>query len=621
MKVNISNAIKIFYPSSKFVFVYFEAIANSIDANATEIKIFNRLKSLHSSTSIEIEIQDNGNGFTDCNFAKFSKLLDFDSDDHKGIGRLVFLNYFNKVNIESMFEDTKRKFVFDNNFTGKCDKRNNEQGMCCTSLKFFGFNNERLKSYEDIYASSLKESIIRHFFPLLYDKKLKNEPLTIKIFLEVEEENTALDDSHTYAEINANSLDDLESVDLSPTELGLDLFSNLKILYSINKTNGPTSIITAVCSDGRTIPLNLLSKSQIPQGYEIIFIVFSDFFAGKSDSTRQSLSLTETETNRLKSVLSEQLSEILTSKVPEIYSHNIKVTEEFTKTYPHLNGYFNIKTLGLIDKSRAIENAQSKFFAAQREILESKTLNDEQYEKSIEVSSRVLLEYILYRTLIIKKLKMMNSSNSELDIHKIIIPTKKKFTNQDLSNQYFFNNAWILDDKYMNFSSILSDLEMSKLAEELKINGEIEESEKRPDIAIVFSEDIKTHSKVDVVIVELKKLKLPLARREEVVSQLRQRARLLLNYYPDKIQRIWFYGIVDIDLEFETSLLEDEFVTLYSNGKLFYREYPIIPNPNDKDTKIPVGIFILDYTSIINDAEVRNNTFLNLLKSRFNQDS
>jgi hypothetical protein len=93
---------------------------------------------------------------------------------------------------------------------------------------------------------------------------------------------------------------------------------------------------------------------------------------------------------------------------------------------------------------------------------------------------------------------------------------------------------------------------------------------------IIFSNNPDEVAKIDVVIVELKKLGLGLARKEELVSQLRQRARVLLSHYPEKIQRIWFYGIVDIDNDFRISLLEDDFIELYSPGSLFYKEQSII---------------------------------------------
>ena len=175
----------------------------------------------------------------------------------------------------------------------------------------------------------------------------------------------------------------------------------------------------------------------------------------------------------------------------------------------------------------------------------------------------------------------------------------------------------------MSYSTILSDLEMNKLMPYLALDGENVDDEKRPDIAIVFSNDfhnpvgqVEVQTKTDVVIVELKKLGLPLAKREEVVSQLKQRARKLAKYYPDKIQRIWIYGIVDIDAEFRIALKEENYTELFSAGSLFYKEHTVILD-EDKNIRIPFGLYVLSFDAFLKDAESRNSTFLNVLKQGF----
>lgn len=614
MEVEIPNAVKLFFPKTSFEFVYFEAIANSVDANATAITITNRFQSLKDSSSIEVEVTDNGDGFTDENFLKFSKLFEAKTANHKGLGRLVYLNYFESVDITSLFNGKKRVFVFDNHFSGKNNLIDNERDVKETTLIFKKYIKERLKSYNQISPSTLKESIVRHFFPILYEKKIKGEQLEIIIKQQVgnseSETMTNLEEK-----VNVSILDELNEVIL-PTQL--DLFNNLKIRYSVKQKDGPCPIITEVCSDGRTIPLTLLSRSQLPEGYELIFIVFSDFFIGKSDPTRQRLTIGDQEMKSLKVLLLQELSNILMKEIPEIKARNEKTTAVFTERYPHLNDYFEKDFVGLIEKDVVLERAQKMFFSDQREILDAVDLDDNKYQKSIEISSRLLMEYILYRTLIIKKLKKMNHNNSEADIHKTIIPMRRILKGDDLEKQFFFNNVWLFDDKFMNFNSIHSDMEMSRLTEQLKIDSDEIKSRKRPDLTIVFSSDVETSEKVDVIIVELKKMGLTLAKREEVISQLRQRARKLLSHYPNKIQRIWFYGIVDFNQEFINFLLEDEYIELYSSGNLYYKEYPMRPDLNNQSYKVPAEFFILDYEAFINDAEARNSTFLKVLKSGFN---
>lgn len=142
-------------------------------------------------------------------------------------------------------------------------------------------------------------------------------------------------------------------------------------------------------------------------------------------------------------------------------------------------GYFDEQSIGIIDRNKAIETAQRKFFQAQKEVLDApNTISTEQYEKALNVSSRTLMEYILYRNVIIKNLKQIDKKNPEADIHDIIVPRKKVCGKAGFINDLYTNNAWLLDDKYMSYSTILSDLEMNKLMPYLALDGENVDDEK-----------------------------------------------------------------------------------------------------------------------------------------------
>ncbi|MEN9908605.1 MAG: hypothetical protein RLZZ540_1754, partial [Bacteroidota bacterium] len=118
MNINISNAAALFFPNPSLEMVYFEAIANSIDAGATLIEIDIRTNSFSANETLIIKISDNGQGFSDKNFDKFSSLLEIEEEDHKGVGRLVYLRYFKEIEVESVFDNKKRKFLFNNKFKG-----------------------------------------------------------------------------------------------------------------------------------------------------------------------------------------------------------------------------------------------------------------------------------------------------------------------------------------------------------------------------------------------------------------------------------------------------------------------------------------------------------------------
>ena len=122
MNVNLSNAVRMFYGKSSFEMVYMEAIANALDAMATEISVEISANSKKIADTLQVTISDNGVGFTDGRFKKFSNLFDTEDTAHKGLGRLSYRFYFNDVQIESWYDKNKqRKFSFSDDFDGKSD--------------------------------------------------------------------------------------------------------------------------------------------------------------------------------------------------------------------------------------------------------------------------------------------------------------------------------------------------------------------------------------------------------------------------------------------------------------------------------------------------------------------
>lgn len=626
MEINLGKAVDLFYPSSSSLeLVYFEAIANAMDADADKIQVNIAVDSYSKPESLTLEIVDNGVGFSDERYRKFSKLLETEEEDHKGLGRLVFLKYFKRVDIKSLFGSQVRKFAFEKNFdktkfTLTSTSNNTQRG---STLIFSGYLKKKLYSYDFLKPMSIKQSLLYHFYPHLFSIAKSGKDLTIGITLSTKEPNPEQGFYNDTQILIASQSVDLESRTF-PAE-GLNLFETIEIFYKIKQTNKESSLVTAICVDGRTIPIDIMSKESTPKGYEIVFLLYSSFFTGKTNPSRETLTLDEQELKVVKNLFRKNATTILNEKIPSIQEENKQITETLNNNYPHLTGLFDEQPIGIIDRNKAIETAQRKFFQTQKEVLDAPdVVSPEQYEKALNISSRTLMEYVLYRNVIIRNLQKIDYKSAEADIHDIIVPRKKICTKSGLIDDLYTNNAWLLDDKYMSYSTILSDLELSKLMPYLALEGENAEDEKRPDIAIVFSNDIQdsapkdttTQPKTDVVIVEVKKLGLPLAKREEVVSQLKQRARKLAQYYPDKIQRIWFYGIVDIDTEFRISLKEEKYTELFSGGSMYYKEHSVILDEG-KDIRVPIGLYILSFDAFLKDAETRNSTFLNILKQGF----
>ena len=75
MQVNVNKAVKMFFSSSSFEMIYNEALANALDAGATEVSIKINLPDPSEIINLSLSISDNGVGFDDTRFGKFSKLF------------------------------------------------------------------------------------------------------------------------------------------------------------------------------------------------------------------------------------------------------------------------------------------------------------------------------------------------------------------------------------------------------------------------------------------------------------------------------------------------------------------------------------------------------------------
>jgi len=614
VNIGIERAIKQFFPSSSFLMVFYEAIMNAFDAHATKIHIRIFIDKLSAPKTLRIEIEDNGVGFDDVRFDKFKTLLETDDDEHQGLGRLVFLEYFSKVDIKSYYENKERNFCFDKHFDGDTTISNVTNVQRGTTLVFSDYLLKKIGDQRYITPDDLSQKIMYEFLTKLFLFQQENRYFEIKISLSTKEgKNNPLKNSETT--IIKDTLPKLVEEKLQDT----NLLSNNRLLYQVElpPLNTKPTKLFAYNIDGRSFPISAFNGLALPHNYNIIFILTSDWLKGKTDSSRTSLALNSEDKKTFEELMLNVVSQKLNEKLPTIRNHNKTACARLNKKFPHLTGYFQEASLGLVEEDRSLNEAQQKFFEDQKAILGAEQLTQEQYNLALIQASRVLTEYILYRNFTINKIKSLDIKSSEDKFHNLIAPKKQDFLPENFSDDMFLNNAWILDDKYMNYSHVLSDRSMNDLLRAIAIDDE-KTDDLRPDIAIVFSKNVtdSTAVGVDVVIVELKKKDNDLLQNSIVITQLRQRAQRLIKYYGSKIQRIWYYGIIGFSLELRNHI-KGRWTRLYSCGDLYYTEELEWPPDNKDESRqgVPVGYFLNSYDAICNDAAARNETFLNVLRT------
>jgi hypothetical protein len=610
MRVKLSKAVKMFFGNSSLETVYFEAVANALDAGATKIEINISAQDYSMPDTLIIEIKDNGIGFTDERFERFGKLFDVDESSHKGLGRLVYLCYFEKTNISSSYNKYyKRTFEFSDNFEEKSniEKQDNELESG-TKLSMSGYTLTRLANHSFIQPRYLKRRILERFYSRFYKLKQANQQIEIAISAKVDKKSAK-------ETILMSEIPNFQVVPI--INHLLDLYANIELCYYIedNVSMEASTVITAISIDNRTYPLEIIAEENLPIGYRMIFLLYSDYFTGQVDAARDNITLPNIE--QVKKVFKDKVAEIIDEKLPQIKQRNNERKEKLINQFPHLTGYFETESIGYTSQNDLLKKAQEKFFRDQREVLGAPHLDDEKFKKSLDLSSRALTEYILFRQITINKLKSFKKNNSEYDTHNLIATRFEKFDKKNFNDDLYRNNVWVLDDKYMTYNTVLSESKMSELIQVITDGEVFEKDNDRPDIAVIFSGnpcDENSNQKIDVVIVELKKKGLSTELNSIVEIQLENRARKLMRYYKNKIQQIWFYGIVEFNEEYELHL-EADYHRLYSKGKVYYRNKEIVLQSSPR-VSLPAGIFIMDFDAVVEDADARNSTFLNIIKNR-----
>ncbi|MCH1984715.1 ATP-binding protein [Achromobacter xylosoxidans] len=610
MDIETSGAIRLFFPNPSLTLVYFEALANALDAGATEVSIDIDVQAFDKPDTLKITVSDNGDGFTDENFERFRKLLRPRDKFHKGIGRLVFLNYFSRVEVTSARDKWRRNFIFKDGFDGNAPLETlKDEQPAKTSLAFNGFAKDRVKSYDDLKPDALKPLLIEQFLPTLDARKREGTAFKISINLKTNESNTQKEFFPHETTITPDDLPSMTKITIQDDSL--DAISAIDMYYHIESVAGKGSSLTAFSIDGRTIPANLIPPSSFPTGYLCVFLFESEIFHSNADSSRQKLVLPDgIQEARLFRVLRRELGKVLAEKIPQITERNGKIKEKFEEQFPHLLGFFESDTVGLIDRDDALAIAQQRFFRVQKEILQCEKLSEATYEKSLELSSRTLTEYILYRDKIIGRMKEMTADNAEAEIHNLIVPRFKEFSQDTLSSEIYQNNAWLLDDKFMVFRTILSEKSMDAVINAIRLDDETAGDTGRPDIAMIFSADPNDTTPVDVVVVEIKKKTDEEKDNFYAVNQLLDRAGKLVAYCPN-IQRVWYYAIMHINDATAFRLRQFKWTPFFSKGKLYYQEFDT-PHPDGQI--IPTPTFVVSFDAIVADAECRNHTFLEILR-------
>lgn len=189
--MNLSGAMDLIKMSKNPLTPVYEAITNSLESLAMK---FEREVSDQTDPEIEVkfyftglleeykdleqvEIVDNGIGFTDENYNRFIEFFDKSKGyDNRGTGRLQYFHRFNKIHVESTFlidGDVNRRVI-------KCDKKNfisseeltteNASSSPSTKIVLSDYSSDQSERdfFSGLTADEIETSIKSHFLLRFY---------------------------------------------------------------------------------------------------------------------------------------------------------------------------------------------------------------------------------------------------------------------------------------------------------------------------------------------------------------------------------------------------------------------------------------------------------------------
>ena len=219
------------------------------------------------------------------------------------------------------------------------------------------------------------------------------------------------------------------------------------------------------------------------------------------------------------------------------------------------------------------------------------------------LASDDLARYIVHRALVIDSLAKMPRESAEEELHNAIL--RKHSDGADVRE----NNVWIVDDKFLSYSSIYSDETLAKIVREVGLNTESKQ-QRKPDIAAFYSKD-NDGLPNKLVIIEFKKPGADIFENNKALVQCRLYAGELADRI-ESVREIFAFSIVEINDEFYRDMKNTGFKDVFSlSEKVVYNDYNI-----GSSNQIPLHLYVMPASSLIADAKARNRVFEEVL--RFN---
>lgn len=580
-----------------------EALTNAIQARATSISVdlgFSEsqrdfFKGEQRNALEKISITDNGEGFTDENLGYFDEICTSHKDaiGGKGVGRLAYLKFANSVEVISQLDSHLVRFSYTPEFSLSDVQRIERQGAPKTELRLTD-----PKESVNTHVASLINSICDDLRLLLFLRNQAGQDVEIKF-----SHNSSQPFSKNYA-VRGSELSPVLS---DPFELNSFEFQ----AYLFRDAPPRKGVVAMLCADDICVEEFSVSKRFDVCRYTLF--VTSPYLNKRSNIERQRIELPKDDNqrdmvspisrNRLLEKLHahclQMIDKVGEGEVEKFKTENVK---KLRKYYP----FIDISSLGgdaaLLDADEVVRD-----YRAQQARNEDKVISDLEAGRVVSwddvshLASEDLARFIVHRALVIDSLSKLPSGSAEDAIHNAILPKKSD------GKQIRENNVWLIDDKFLAYSSIFSDETLSKIIE--SVNAEFEKRlGRKPDVAAFFTEnDLDQPNKL--VIIEFKKPEADIFENSKALTQCRHYASELSERIPT-VREVFAFSILDIDDSFYKELKQTGYKDVFSlNDRVLFNDFDIGP-----EESVPLHLYVMPASALVKDAKARNRVFEEVLQ-------
>lgn len=629
LKINIANYVKRLKNIDFFQPLY-EAIVNSLDANAENIKIKfeKQIIDIHSKNQEEkiigFSIEDDGDGFNDSNLDSFFEMMQMDKSKGKlGSGRFIWLKVFDNITIDSHLLDKNISINFVKDYDKISETEivtNNRQTS--TIIKFENVTKEYKTSLPLYNLEEITKKIEYQLLPKLL--LLKQNKRNFNIIIDSESNNITPNDIPTLNDIEFDVINKKHK-------------EKFKLYYDIKKDTNK-NVNAYYVAHGRQVK-EFTKEAQLPptpNNVSIIMFLSSKYFDDHINDDRNGFDIDMNNPtdqspicfNEINEKLKEHTDKIIFDLLPEIKIQNEKDLNDAIDEAVYLYEYLlNDKDI-IMSKTDRIKTALKEYEKDKKDniqnfqkILKNKNISDSEYNEIVSDTKRIgeieLGRYIAYRQQIIKHLMMLrdNQEEDEGKLHDVFITYLDKDSKKDKNKKQTYNrhkdiNLWLLDDKFMFYKNIFSDESVKNIKKAIKNDDSFySENDLEPDITIFYNKE-NVENKIDVVVVEIKAINIKQAEAKNKsisLEQINSNIGIIKNEI-NNINNCYGFVITKLDAKTVERLEYNNAIKLYSNGDI-----PYLYSYNPKNN---AHIFIVDINSIILDANTRNKVFLDILKGK-----